>query len=247
MTGSNSTRKVKYSFVLPVFNEVDNLGILLTELNTTIAEISAVCEIIFVDDHSTDGSGETLHKYALEQQNIRTIRFVENRGQSAALSAGFQLAAGEYVITLDSDLQNDVRDILKMLAHIPDYDMVTGSRVKRNDSWIKKLDSRIANFIRNKLTRENIWDTGCSLKIMRRDLLNRIKMFKGMHRFLPTLMKMEGASVLEIPVSHRPRTHGDSKYGTWDRAISGFRDLLVVRWMQDRFIEYKIEEFSDEH
>jgi len=155
------------------------------------------------------------------------------------------------VITMDSDLQNDPADIIKMIPYLQNYDMVTGWRQKRNDTRVKRLSSKIANAIRNWLSRENITDTGCSLKIMDRQYLSRIKMFRGMHRFLPTLMKMEGASVIEIPVNHRARIAGDSKYGTWDRAFSGLRDLLVVRWMQDRIIhldiETPIEDEDNEH
>ncbi len=233
---------MKYSVVIPVYNEVDNLPLLMEEVLSTMNQTEESFEILLIDDGSVDGSFQLMKELSHKHPQIRYFKFRENRGQSAALAAGFQYATGEYVITMDSDLQNDPADILTMLPHLKEYQMVTGWRQKRNDTWIKRISSRIANGIRNSLSRENIRDTGCSLKIMKREYLSRIKMFKGMHRFLPTLMKMEGARVIEVPVSHRPRSAGESKYGTWDRAFSGLRDLLAVRWMQDRFIRYEIEE-----
>ena len=132
---------------------------------------------------------------------------------------------------MDSDLQNNPADIINMIPYLSEYDMVTGWRKNRHDTWWRKFCSRFANGVRNRLSRETIKDTGCSLKIMKSSVLKNIQIYKGMHRFLPTLMKMEGARVIEVPVSHRPRTKGVSKYGTWDRAFSGLRDLLAVRWI----------------
>lgn len=236
-----------YSVVIPVYNEQENLPVLLSEIRVVMEKIDETYEVILIDDASTDASYDVMLKSAESDDHIRLIRFRRNSGQSAALAAGFQLAEGKYVITMDSDLQNDPADILNMIPYLNNYDMVTGWRQKRNDTWIKRFSSRFANTVRNKLSRENINDTGCSLKIMDRQYLTKIKMFTGMHRFLPTLMKMEGASVIEIPVNHRPRIAGDSKYGTWDRAFSGLRDLLVVRWMQDRYIKLQIENTMKEN
>lgn len=231
-----------YSIVLPIFNEADNLPQLFREIETVMADLQRPYEVICVDDGSQDNSAAFIHDFSREQGHYRLIRFDGNFGQSAALAAGFLAAEGEYIITMDSDLQNDPGDILKMVPLLKDYDMVTGWRQSRRDTWLKRVSSKIANGVRNKLSRETIRDTGCSLKIMRASYLKRIKMFRGMHRFLPTLMKMEGATVVEIPVTHRSRIAGTSNYGTWDRALSGLRDLLAVRWMQDRFIHYKIKE-----
>jgi len=232
----------KYSIVLPIYNEAENLPQLFREIETVMTSLQQSYEVICVDDGSRDGSAEYIHTFSLEREHYRLIRFDGNFGQSAALAAGFEAAAGEFIITMDSDLQNDPGDISKMVPHLENYDMVTGWRKTRRDTWLKRVSSKIANGIRNSLSRETIQDTGCSLKIMRASCLKRIKMYRGMHRFLPTLMKMEGASVVEIPVSHRSRIAGSSHYGTWDRAFSGLRDLLAVRWMQDRFIHYKIKE-----
>jgi len=237
---------MEFSFVIAVYNEADNLAALNDELKAVISRLKEPCEIIWVDDGSADGSLAIIKGFAEHGLNCRYLCFEKNCGQSAALAAGFCAAKGRYVITLDSDLQNNPMDILEMVPYLADYDMVTGWRQNRHDTWWKRFSSRFANSIRNWLSRESIHDTGCSLKIMKTEYLKNIRMYKGMHRFLPTLMKMEGARVKEVPVSHRPRTMGVSKYGTWDRAFSGLRDLLAVRWMQDRKISYQIKEANDE-
>ncbi len=237
---------IEFSFVIPVYNEADNLEQLHTEIQNVIGQISQPCEVILVDDGSSDRSLDIIRQLSDGNPAYRFISFEKNCGQSAALAAGFNAAKGNYVITMDSDLQNNPADILNMIPYLAQYDMVTGWRKDRQDTLWKKFSSRFANTIRNRLSRETIKDTGCSLKIMKTTYLKKIKMYQGMHRFLPTLMKMQGATVIEVPVSHRPRTRGTSKYGTWDRAFSGLRDLLAVRWMQDRNIIYQIKESSDE-
>jgi dolichol-phosphate mannosyltransferase len=236
----------EYSFVIPVYNEQENLLTLNDEIVKAIRKIGLPCEVIWIDDGSSDGSLDIIKQLAAQYLNYRFISFEKNCGQSAALAAGLSAVKGKYVITLDSDLQNNPMDILNMIPYLEKYDMVTGWRKDRHDTGWKKFSSKFANSIRNRLSRETIKDTGCSLKIMKTEYVKMIKMYKGMHRFLPTLMKMQGASVIEVPVTHRPRTKGVSKYGTWDRAFSGLRDLLAVRWMQDRNISYNIKEASDE-
>ncbi len=237
---------VTYSFVIPVYNEAENLPPLSAEIEKLITRMPESCEVIWVDDGSTDTGFDIIREMASKSGHCRFIRFDRNYGQSAALCAGFRAAEGDWVITLDSDLQNDPADILNMIPYLKDYEMVTGWRKDRQDTRWKKFSSRFANGVRNRLSRETIHDTGCSLKIMNTRYLRNIKMYKGMHRFLPTLMKMEGARVIEVPVRHRPRTKGISKYGTWDRAFSGLRDLLAVRWMQDRNISFVIRETNDD-
>jgi glycosyltransferase involved in cell wall biosynthesis len=156
------------------------------------------------------------------------------------MAAGFRAALGSVIVTLDADLQNDPADIPILLEKMGEYDCVCGWRMKRNDGWLRRISSRIANKVRNRLSGECIRDTGCSLKAYRADLLKRIYLFRGAHRFLPTLLKMEGATVTEVPVNHRPRELGRSKYGLWNRVFCSFRDLLGIQWMKCRLLNYEI-------
>ncbi|ANA39796.1 MULTISPECIES: glycosyltransferase family 2 protein [Geobacter] len=227
---------MKISFVIPVHNEQDNLLPLFDEITRMADAERYEYEVIFVDDGSRDGSLGVLKALAREYPAARYLSLAANRGQSAALGVGFAHAAGDVIITMDADGQNDPADVPAMMARYGEgCDMVTGWRRNRRDTLSKRLGSRIGNGIRNRLTGESIHDTGCSLKVMRADMVKRIKMFKGMHRFLPTLMRLEGARVVEMEVNHRPRRHGTSNYTNWRRAREGFFDLLAVRWMQRRY------------
>lgn len=226
---------MKLSFVIPVYNERDNLRPLFGEIVAMADGARYDYEIIFVDDASRDGSLDVLKALAREHASVRYLSLVENRGQSTALGIGFVRAAGNVIITMDADGQNDPADVPAMLARYGEYDMVNGWRRSRRDTLSKKVGSRIGNGIRNRLTGETIHDTGCSLKVMRAEMVKRIKMYRGMHRFLPTLMRLEGARVMEMEVNHRPRLHGTSNYTNWRRAREGIFDLLAVRWMQKRY------------
>ena len=226
------------SIVIPLYNEVDNIEPLCRAILGVMQDRSY--EVIIVDDGSTDGSTEKLKEWCSLHTNFRTIHFKKNAGQTAAMDAGFKYASGEYVVTLDADMQNDPSDIPKLLEKLDAYDMVCGWRQKRNDPWIKRISSKVANSIRNKLSDEDIKDTGCSLKAYRRECLNKIKLYNGMHRFLPTLFKLEGFSVTEVIVNHYPRKFGKSKYGVFNRAFRAFLDLLVVRWMKKRKLNYEV-------
>ncbi len=237
------TSKHDLSIVVPVFNEQDNLRKLMQEIAAALDPQPIDYEVVFVDDGSTDESLAVLKELAASYSRLRYISFEENRGQSAAFCAGFDEALAPRVATMDADLQNDPADLPAMLRlYDQGNEMVIGWRVKRKDVWIKRIGSKVANAIRNRLTRESVRDTGCSLKIMDKDMVCRIPRFNGMHRFLPTLMKMQGARVAEIKVNHRPRHEGESKYGTWDRAVAGAYDLIGVRWLQGRHFSYRIRE-----
>ena len=227
------------SIIIPLYNEVDNIEPLGYSIINAMQGQNY--EVVFVDDGSTDGSTQKLREWCAQHTNFRTIHFKKNAGQTAAMDAGFRHAAGKYVVSMDADMQNDPADIPKLLEKLNMYDMVCGWRQKRNDPWIKRISSKVANYIRNKLSREDIKDTGCSLKAYRRDCLGHIKLYNGMHRFLPTLFKMEGFTVTEIVVNHYPRKFGKSKYGISNRAFSAFIDLLVVRWMKKRKLNYEVE------
>ncbi len=231
----------RITLIIPVYNEEPNIPALYRELVQAMRDLP--WEVLFVDDGSTDSGLSLLRKLADEDKRVRFISFAENRGQSAAFAAGFAEAEGEILVTLDADLQNDPADIPRMLeTYEQGWDMVIGRRAQRRDTALKRYASRFANAVRNSLTNENITDTGCSLKIMRASMTKKLAMFRGMHRFLPTLMKLEGARIAEVDVNHRPRLHGVSKYGIWDRAWSGFCDLLAVRWMQRRHLSWRIRE-----
>jgi dolichol-phosphate mannosyltransferase len=233
---------IDISVVVPVYNEERNLPILIPKLMEVLNRLSKSYEMIFVDDGSTDRSREILKKEASLHPQIHMLGFRKNCGETAAGAAGLKEARGEVVITIDADLQNDPIDIPRMLEYLKDYDMVTGWRQKRDDSWVKRITSKIANAIRNRLSGETIQDSGCTFRAYKRECLQNLKLFKGMHRFMPTLVKMEGFQVIEIPIAHHPREFGVSKYTTWNRMWRAFVDLLAVKWMKNRHVRYEIEE-----
>lgn len=199
-------------------------------------------EVIFIDDGSTDNSFFTMQNLKKIHPQMRIIKFERNFGQTAAFDCGFKVAKGDIIITMDADLQNDPADIPRLIEALKDCDMVYGWRKKRRDPFLKLSASKIANYVRNRLTVEDIKDVGCSLKAYRRQSLNNLKLYNGMHRFLPTLVKLEGFRVKEIEVSHRPRKYGKSKYNISRRLIWPFLDLLAVRWMKKRHLSYRWEE-----
>jgi dolichol-phosphate mannosyltransferase len=237
----------KISIVIPVYNEQDNIKPLIAELREVLSALGWSYEIIFVDDGSRDRSFELLKAAASQDQQIRIIRFKKNTGQTAAFDAGFGAAQGDIVVTMDADLQNDPHDIPHLVEKIGEFDVVCGWRHQRRDPWIKIISSKIANCVRNKLSQEEIVDTGCSLKAYKRECLQKLKLFNGMHRFLPTLAKMEGCTVTQVKVNHRPRRFGTTKYTISNRMVRAFTDLLAVRWMKKRHLDYKIEETIGEH
>jgi len=235
--------KEKFSVVLPVFNEQDNLDTLFAEIKKAADSTGRPWEALFVDDCSTDGSLEVIRKLAQANAEVRFVAFAENCGQSAAFCAGFDAVDSDIVVTMDSDLQNDPTDIPKMLEMFgQDCEMVIGWRTKRKDTFVKRISSRIANAIRDWFTDDGVHDTGCSLKVMRTDLLRSLPRFKNMHRYFPILMKMQGARIKEVKVNHRERFSGESKYGTIDRAVAGIYDLIGVQWLIKRHIDYTVKE-----
>jgi dolichol-phosphate mannosyltransferase len=234
--------KVDISVVVPVYNEEENLPVLIPQIAEVLRPLGKTYEMIFVDDGSKDHSRRLLKEMALQYPQIRILGFKKNCGETAAGAAGLKEARGEIVITIDADLQNDPKDIPRMLGYLKDYDMVTGWRQKREDSWVKRITSRIANRVRNSLSGEEIQDSGCTFRAYKRECLQNLKLYKGMHRFIPTLVKMEGYRVIEIPIAHHPRKFGVSKYTTWNRMWRAFIDLLAVKWMKSRHIHYEIEE-----
>ena len=233
---------IEISIVVPIYNERENLVLLDQEITKSIKPLNKSYEVILVDDGSMDGSSELIRALQGKNSAIRLIRFGHNHGQTAAFAAGFDKARGGIIVTMDADLQNSPSDIPLLLTAIKDYDVVCGWRHKRNDPWIKKISSKVANSVRNSLSDESIADTGCSLKAFRRECFKDIKLYNGMHRFFPTLMKMEGFSVTQVKVGHYPRIHGHSKYNIRNRLFASFKDLLAIRWMKKRQINYDIIE-----
>jgi glycosyltransferase involved in cell wall biosynthesis len=225
------------SVVVPVFNEEANMSNLQAELRLALAGLDH--EIIFVDDGSTDQSVAKIEN----APHVRVLRFEKNAGQSAALFAGLNAARGAIIVTIDSDLQNDPADVSRLLVEISHgADLVCGYRQKRKDTMIKRLTSRIANFVRSRYTRDGVRDTGCTLKAMRRECVSALIPFKGMHRFIPALVKGAGFHVVEVPVNHRPRKFGESKYGFGNRALRATIDMFGVRWLLSRRLNYKLRD-----
>lgn len=231
------------SVVAPGHNEAGNLAALVAQICAALASTGRSFEIVLVDDGSTDGSWALLQKLGKENPRLRALRFAVNCGQSAALWAGIQAARGAIIVTLDSDLQNPPAEIPRFLEALKDADCVCGSRVaarSTGDNWVRRASSSIANGVRNRLSGETISDAGCCYRAFRRECVAKVKFFKGAHRFLPTLIKMEGFCVIEIPIAHNARQSGRSHYGIANRLFKSFADLLAVRWMKRRVIRYDI-------
>ena len=225
------------SVVVPLYNEEQSVAILQRELADALTGLDY--EIIFVDDGSQD---ETVARIAADPR-IRLLRFEKNAGQSAAIFAGLQAVRSEVAVLIDGDLQNDPADIPRLLAEISrGADLVCGYRAQRKDTLLKRITSRVANFVRSRFTRDGVRDTGCTLKAMRRDCISALIPFKGMHRFIPALVKGAGYRLVEVAVNHRPRRFGQSKYGLGNRALRATIDMFGVRWLLSRRLNYKLRE-----
>jgi len=233
------------SLVIPCHNEEQNLRPLVSAIHAAMDPLGLNFEVVITDDCSTDNSWGVLKRLAAGDPRLRVQRFKFNCGESAASWAGMQVARGRYIATLDADLQNDPRDLPAMIEALSRVDCVCGTRVATRgvgDTWIRIASSRIANWVRNKLSGEDITDAGCTFRVFKRECIANVKFFNGAHRFLPTLIAMEGFRVIEVPVSTNPRLSGTSHYGVWNRLFKSFRDLLAVRWMKSRAIRYEIAE-----
>jgi glycosyltransferase involved in cell wall biosynthesis len=228
------------SVVVPVFNEEENVPTLQSELSAALSGLDY--EIIFVDDGSSDATAARIKP----DERVRVMRFEKNAGQSAAMFAGLHAARGGVAVLIDGDLQNDPADIPRLLAEIErGADLACGYRAQRKDTLVKRLTSRIANFVRSRFTKDGVRDTGCTLKAMRRECIGALVPFKGMHRFIPALIKGAGYRLVEIPVHHRPRQFGQSKYGLGNRALRATIDMFGVRWLLSRQLRYKVRGRSD--
>jgi glycosyltransferase involved in cell wall biosynthesis len=232
------------SVVIPVYNEEASLTPLWSELRRVLERLELAFEVVFVDDGSRDRSAEIIRSFRETDQRVRLVRLKTNGGETAATDAGFKAVRGRRIVVMDADLQNDPGDIPMLLSHLDHWDAVTGWRVNRaaGDNVVRRASSRIANRIRNWVSDETIQDSGCTFRAFRRECLRGLVLYRGFHRFIPTLLKMRGYRVIEVPVGHRPRQFGRSKYGVLNRAVVAFADLLVIRWMNARLLRYEIVE-----
>ncbi len=228
----------KLSVVIPLYNEEDNIVILQQEIERALSGIDY--EVILVDDGSSDRTVERIKP----NERTRLLRFEKNSGQSAAMYEGIQAAKGDYIALLDGDLQNDPADVAGMLKALEEsnVDLVCGYRAKRQDTWSKRITSRVANSVRSRFIGDGVRDTGCTLKVMRKECRRALVPFYGMHRFLPALIKGAGFRLIEMPVNHRPRRFGSSKYGFGNRAIKATQDMFGVAWLLSRQLSYRVFE-----
>ena len=233
---------IKHSVIIPVKDEEHNIPVLAAEVEAVMQSLNEPWELIYIDDGSKDNSLGVLKDLQKKMPDLKVLSFAKNYGQSSAFDAGFKLASGELIITLDGDLQNDPNDIPKLLEALEGHDMVCGWRQNRKDTLFKRVISKPSNIIRSRLCKDHIHDTGCSLKVFKKSSLMKIRGFHGMHRFFPALFKVEDMSVGEVKVTHRPRVQGRSKYHLFNRSIGPLLDLFAVYWMRKRRLKYKVNE-----
>ncbi|MCK5161588.1 MAG: glycosyltransferase family 2 protein [Candidatus Aureabacteria bacterium] len=232
------------SICIPVFNEEGNIPVIVDRIMKVMKNIPGYSyEIVVVDDCSTDRSWQVMLETKQKCPFLRCLQFEENSGESAAEDAALKSSGGRVLMTIDADLENDPADIPAFLEKIREFDCVCGTRVgMRKDGFIKNISSRVANKVRNSILKDEITDAGCTYRAFKKECFESILMYNGFHRFLPTLFKMEGFSVIEIPVKHAKRLHGESKYGVWNRVFKSFLDMLAVRWMKKRKLLYRIKQ-----
>ena len=230
-----------FTIIVPVYNEEDNLDRVEKELSAYIEIAAKKTKILFVNDGSQDQSQSIIERICTNNEDFSFISFKENRGLSAAISAGFKNTTTELVGYIDSDLQTDPKDFNLLLEEIAEYDLVTGVRANRKDSFVKNMSSSIANGIRRSFTHDGMDDTGCPLKVIKTSYAKKIPMFKGLHRFLPAMILLQDGKIKQIPVSHFPRIAGEAKYGLWNRLLGPLIDCFAYLWMKKKYINYKIE------
>lgn len=231
----------RLSVVAPVYNEEENIYDLYLSITDALKERMESYEIVLVNDGSRDKSAVLLNEIAEMDPAVKVIHFQRNYGQTAAIWAGIKNSTGELIALMDADLQTDPHDIFRLLPFIKKIDFVNGKRVERKDTLLKKISSRIGNGVRNWITGDSIYDTGCPMKLFTREVADSFYLYNGMHRFLPTMAKMNGFSVVEVTVTHQERKHGVSKYGVWNRVYVGLMDAMVIGWLKKRVILYRIK------
>ena len=230
----------QFTIIVPVYNEEDNLLRVEKELMEYIKIASKKTLILFVNDGSKDKSQQLIEDICNRNEEFTFISFKENRGLSTVIKAGFDTVNTELVGYIDSDLQTAPEDFNLLLAEIGEYDLVTGVRANRKDSFVKNMSSKIANGIRRSFTHDGMDDTGCPLKVIKSDYAKRIPMFKGLHRFLPAMILLQNGKIKQIPVQHFPRIAGKAKYGLWNRLLGPLQDCFAYLWMKKKYINYEV-------
>jgi len=225
------------SVVIPAYNEAENLAELLEHLERVLLKSGMESEVIIVDDGSDDGTQDLLPELASRFPGLRYCRLETRSGQTAATYRGVKEARGRYIATMDGDLQNDPEDLLTLLEHLGEADLVCGYRVGRKDRWLRLVSSRIARWVRQAVIGDSVVDIGCSLRIVKKECLEDFPWFQGMHRFIPALLELKGHRMVQVPVRHHPRKKGKSKYGVLNRVFRATADLLAVYWMKKRMIK----------
>jgi glycosyltransferase involved in cell wall biosynthesis len=243
----NNTKDYDFTIIMPVYNEEDNLGRVEGELKAYLSTAPMKTCLLLINDGSKDHSLDKIKAICTRNKDFYFISSTENHGLSTAMKAGIDTAESKYVGYIDSDLQTNPEDFNLLLEFAPEYQLVSGIRAHRKDSGFKKLQSKIANGFRRKMTGDTATDTGCPLKVMWTDYARRLPFFDGMHRFLPALMMLEHGKFREVPVRHYPRVAGVSKYHLWNRLKGPFLDCFAYRWMKKRYIRYHIDEQNFYH
>jgi len=234
----------QFTIIVPVYNEEDNLLRVETELLAYTKIATKITKILFVNDGSKDKSQTLIETICSRNPEFTYINFEANRGLSAAIKAGFDYTDTELVGYIDSDLQTAPSDFNLLLEHIESFDLVTGVRSNRKDSFVKNMSSKIANGIRRSFTHDNMDDTGCPLKVIKTEYAKRIPMFKGLHRFLPAMILLQNGKITQIPVQHFPRIAGQAKFGLWNRLLGPLMDCFAYLWMKKKYINYKVAKQS---
>ncbi|MCC8088259.1 MAG: glycosyltransferase family 2 protein [Rikenellaceae bacterium] len=238
----NKTRDYKLTVIVPVYNEEENMDNLRLRLGDFIEKSAVPSCVLFVNDGSSDNSGELLKNICAENKDFYYLEFEKNQGLSAAIKAGIDYTYSDYAGYIDADLQTDPEDFNKLIPYLGEYELVLGIRADRKDSFVKNASSKIANSFRRFMTNDGVSDTGCPLKIMNTEFAKKIPFFTGMHRFLPALIQLQNGRVREIPVRHYPRVAGESKFNLGNRLVSPFVDCFAYRWMKRRYFNYSVKD-----
>ncbi|MDA8594983.1 glycosyltransferase family 2 protein [Flavobacteriaceae bacterium] len=230
------------TIIIPVYNEEDNLDRVAAEMSNYLKQSLIPAQVLFVNDGSSDKSLKKIKEICHNRDDFGFISFEKNAGLSAAITAGFQSTKTPWVGYIDADLQTNPEDFNKLLEQRDDFELITGVRADRKDSFVKNMSSTLANGIRRSFTHDGMDDTGCPLKIIKTSYAKKIPMFKGLHRFLPAMILLQNGRIQQIPVRHYPRVAGEAKYGLWNRLLGPLMDCFAYLWMKKKYINYQINE-----